>query len=535
MIIKKPYAFLIKNFRVIHGLLFAMLLYLTFKLFSIYSFFSEYVSNHYYINTGTLESEYFNFLMFIVAGLVILVSIIIFYLLSIKRKENKIYILTVMYNIIIIIYSFVMFNVFQDLNINSLNTETVRFYRDISVIALIPETIFMLIMLGRTLGFNIKQFDFKKDLEEINIDSSDNEEVELSFGNDTYKFKRYLRKLFRLSKYFILENRLFVICASSAIVLILCVTLFMNITVYGVNYEENTQIVANTVWYKVNSSYLSTTDINNKVINKGKTYLIVKVLAENRLSKTYTLSRETFRLEFDNEVLFPIFTLSNSFIDFGEVFVPRELKAKENKEFVVVFELDTKKISSSSFIFKIKNYNEKAFGDIQAPYKDIILKPRIINNIKIEGEYNIPASIDFKKTILNNSKLEISEYSTSDTYSETYEQCNNEICKNIKYIVTPNNIGKGELTVLKLNTTLHLDDNLYLKKFISIPSEFLEKYAYLEYNYLGTKYISYLEAIPVKYNKDKYSYLQVTKNIKYSDNIKLIILIRGIKYTINLK
>ena len=49
------------------------------------------------------------------------------------------------------------------------------------------------IHLGRACGFNLKQFDFKKDLEELQIDTSDYEEVELTLGKNNYIIARFFR------------------------------------------------------------------------------------------------------------------------------------------------------------------------------------------------------------------------------------------------------------------------------------------------------------------------------------------------------
>lgn len=535
MLVKKPYAFLIKNFRPIHGVLFAMLVYLSIKLFSIYSFFSNYVSNRYYINTGSLESEYINFIMFIIAILAIIVSSIIFYLLAIKRKENKTYLVVSIYNVILIIYFMIIFNIFQDLNVNSIDMESVRLYRDFSLIMLLPEVIFSFIILGRALGFNLKQFDFKKDLEEISIDTTDNEEIELSLGNDNYKIQRYFRKLFRLIKYFIYENKLFVITACSILVLISCIFIFVKINVYDAEYKENVQVVANTIWYKVKNSYITTTNINNKEIEKGKTYLLIEINAENKLNNIYTLTRETFRLETKKGLLFPIFTLNNIFLDFGQTYSPTIINANEIKSFIVVFELNSDELMDK-YTLKVKNYNDRSIGEIQVQYKNIVLNPKNINNIVDKGEYKLSVNLLLSDTILNDSILNINNYDIKDKFNEIYNECDKDnVCKDIKYVVSPNNIGKGDLTVLKLETNLKLDDSLYMKKYINSASEFLEKYAYIEYKYLDSKYITYMQAIPVKYKNDEYSYLQVSNNLKYADEIKLILLIRGIKYTIILK
>ena len=102
-------------------------------------------------------------------------------------------------------------------------------------------------MIGRTLGFNLKQFDFKKDLEELDISDTDNEEVEVILGNNNYKYARFFRKTLRLTKYFILENKFFVIAVGSILALGLSLSVFMSINVYSVNYNENQRLINLTV------------------------------------------------------------------------------------------------------------------------------------------------------------------------------------------------------------------------------------------------------------------------------------------------
>ena len=78
MIIKKPYAFLIKKFRWIHGILFAMLVFLAIKSVNIYTFFSDYATNHTYTLSSTLASEYIDVMLFAVTILAILFSALIY-------------------------------------------------------------------------------------------------------------------------------------------------------------------------------------------------------------------------------------------------------------------------------------------------------------------------------------------------------------------------------------------------------------------------------------------------------------------------
>ena len=98
-----------------------------------------------------------------------------------------------LYYLLIFAYFIYMFTIFHGLEQTGLKFDSIRAIRDISAIVLLPQIVFLFIILGRTLGFNIKQFDFKKDLEELQIDTSDYEEVEVVFGKNNYKTARFIR------------------------------------------------------------------------------------------------------------------------------------------------------------------------------------------------------------------------------------------------------------------------------------------------------------------------------------------------------
>jgi len=69
MVLKKPYAFIIKHFRAIHLLLLIPIFYLIIKTRAIFYFFNSYVSYGYSINFSevltNISSEYINILMYI--------------------------------------------------------------------------------------------------------------------------------------------------------------------------------------------------------------------------------------------------------------------------------------------------------------------------------------------------------------------------------------------------------------------------------------------------------------------------------------
>ena len=225
MIIRKPYAFLIKNFRIIHGFLLVLIVFLASKTLNAYSFFSAYVSNR---GMGNIEGKenFITFSMYVIAAFIIAICALIYFILSIKNKDRKIYLYSILYYIIMIVWFTILHSTFKTLMDESLDVESVRVYRDFCLMIFLPQVVLILIMFSRALGFNLKQFEFKKDLEEMDIEVTDSEEVELSMGNESYKIARFFRKLLRLTKYFIIENKEFVITFSSIVALILTFYVF---------------------------------------------------------------------------------------------------------------------------------------------------------------------------------------------------------------------------------------------------------------------------------------------------------------------
>jgi len=66
MILRRPYAFLIKYFRLIHLVLFGLFGYVTYKANNILSFFKDYISNN--GNFVIDSSEYISYFIFVSRG-----------------------------------------------------------------------------------------------------------------------------------------------------------------------------------------------------------------------------------------------------------------------------------------------------------------------------------------------------------------------------------------------------------------------------------------------------------------------------------
>ena len=86
MVFRRPYAFLIKSFRLIHIILFILFVYITFNANSILTFFKDYIN--YKGSMEIISSDYINVWIFIFSILIIGISIIIFFLMRYKKKPK---------------------------------------------------------------------------------------------------------------------------------------------------------------------------------------------------------------------------------------------------------------------------------------------------------------------------------------------------------------------------------------------------------------------------------------------------------------
>ena len=527
MLIRKPYAFLIKNFRLIHGVLLALALYLGKESLDIYDFYSSYVSQHSYVPTGTLSAQYVNIWMYIICVLSFLVCLIIYYILYLKNKSRKLYFFSLLFYICLLVYFVVMAVSLKELQSAPFTVETTRVYRDVSLIFLLPQLVIIFFMFGRTIGFNIKQFEFKRDLEEMNIDVSDSEEVEVTFGSSSYKYMRGFRKFLRLSKYFFLENKLFVIILSSILVFSLSFYLFSKLNVYKDNNYEKAEFIANGLTYDITDCFITESDRNNKIINKGKYYLLVKAKISNKTTSKINVNRETFRLVVKDKLLYPDMALHDKFMDMGSVYKSRSIDSGLVYDCYVVFEIDKSELESE--------YVLKVLTNTAEGYKEKIVAPENLDEQHDNGSKAIPNMMDFSKSLLGKSTLTFSSYEIADKFMEKYTYDFDGEEKIGTYTVLPDKLSSGDNIIMKVDSTITIDEESNLSKYISIPADLYKYYGFISYRSMGESYETKIEPKDVIFEKSKLTYFEVPSNIKNADKIELILLVRGQKYTFILK
>ncbi len=205
MILKKPYAFIIKHFRLIHLMMLACLAYLLMIARDINKLFASLQASSTFIYAGA--EAYINKSVYYILFIFLFLSGVVFWLLREKKKPTKLYLFLILYGIVEIFLFYYEFNLLAVLQENVLESDQLILGRDISTICLLPNYILMCICFIRGIGFNLKQFNFSKDVEELEIADVDSAEFEVLIGQNNYKYFRLARRTIREIKYYILENK----------------------------------------------------------------------------------------------------------------------------------------------------------------------------------------------------------------------------------------------------------------------------------------------------------------------------------------
>ena len=208
MVLKRPYAFLIKHFRLIHLLITAIFVYVAIKSMDIYKYFNSVVNNSLNRYDAILYIKNSIFLFIFIA---LALCTIVFLLLKYKNKPRKIYIVTFIGYIIVGAYIYILFNYMRGFSDNIIDQKTIRLYRDILLIFEFFQFYMIIFMLIRGMGFDIRKFNFNADLQELNATLEDSEEIEVDTRIDTTNAMRTIRKQSRELGYFYKECKVYII------------------------------------------------------------------------------------------------------------------------------------------------------------------------------------------------------------------------------------------------------------------------------------------------------------------------------------
>ena len=531
MIVKKPYAFLIKYFRIIHLLLFLPIVYLIIKTRNIVAFFRDYVANNYTTNILNIVNQYISLPMYLAVILIIVSAVAIFYLMKQKNKSTKLYVFTIGYYIILFLLIVVAHNILGNMERDVITAQTARAYRDISQVIVLPQYFFAVYMLIRGIGFDIKQFNFANDLKDLEISEEDREEVELSINVEGYKIKRTIHRFFREFSYYVQENKLIFSCILVVLFLVVGRMIYVNYFVNNRTYIISDKMTHQNFSMEISDSIVTNLDYDGNLIVPGKYFLVLKLDIENTYNRDYVLDYNNFRLVINNKNVYPTLDRGHHFVDFGKAYQGQKIKANSSDSYVLVYEIDEKDLSNS---YTVKILDGIIYGEnsVSSQYKTLKLRPRLINKINERDSIELGKIITMNSSSLGYSTLEIKDAYLSPSYTYEYEKCvANSSCQTVKEKITPDLNTAPSKTLLVLKAVFNRDNNSYYYK---ANRNFFNDFVSVRYTKDNVTKILDVKDLTTRNMQDSFV-LELNKEIEQADSMELLITIRHVRYVVKIK
>lgn len=535
MVLKKPYAFLIKHFRLIHLILAIPLIFITYKTHLVVGFFNDYVSNGYTFQTGTdVSSVYINWIMLLSIFLIVLSILAIYYLLKHKEKPVRMYVIMIIFYLLTFIMLCWYSGILAKMSTSVLAAKTARFYRDLSLLIYFPQYIFDIFVIIRAIGFNLKQMDFQSDFKELQITELDSEEVEVGLELENYKAKRFFRRFKREFSYYIAENKFMVTIVSILLLFSLIALFYFNQETYDTVYSNNETFYHKGFNISLKDSIITNISYDGTKLKNSKYYLVLKFGIENTSIKNQKLDYDNFAVYCSDKKILPVLDQSEYFIDYAMPYYGKEIKAKTNNDYVLLYSISKKDINKSCTL-KVLNEATNNKGKMVTKYSKIKLTPVVINKVNKIKTVNVGQNINFTNSNIGNSLLQIKSYTHTNSYTYSYEYCYNAgNCTTKNGIVSAKSTaGSTGSSLIVLDYELDLDKNTSYAKHILNDSEFFEDFITVS-TYNGNEETEVLTTNVTPKDLQNKLILQVDGNIDYSKETYLNIVIRNKKYSVKL-
>ena len=439
MVIRKPYAFLIKYFKVIHIGMFITIIYLLIKSMNIYNFFKAYAISGTYNYIENMALSYVNPFMIIMSILLMGVFLLIYLLMKQKEKKVLYYLMGVIFYFVSFIIYIVFLSAFNSMEYNSLTNQSIVIYRDMAMVVYLLNYFFLVIAFIRGFGFNVKKFNFEKDLKELNITEEDREEIEVGSGLDLENVGNFVRRRKRNFMYYVKENSYVLIVFSIIITLITGSIIAINKLVIARVYNEGEVVPIETIDYKVLSSFVTNKDLYGNVIKNKLSYVVVSLEIENKDEENIKLSMGNTRIKVGNDYYYPKSIQANNFIDFGEVYKKQIISKKSKANYILIFEI---KNNSTNYMLQLYRGKKEANGEAILYYRDVSLKPYTFPEKDLKS-FNMGTSISLKETYYKSGSFSINSVEFKDIEEYTYSKCVTEDnCTDEKMTIVPKGVKK---------------------------------------------------------------------------------------------
>ncbi len=530
MILKKPYAFLIKYFRLIHLILVGLITYIIIKTWGVISFLSEYISKKQSIGAmDKYNASFVSVLLITVIALVIFIISLIYYLLKHKKKPRAAYLtLLIIYPILLIGFLYVS-NFIYELQFITPDIRATSLIKDIFYGIFFIQLPILILIIVRAVGFDIKKFDFKKDIMELDISSADNEEFEFQLGLDTEDIKAKIRKQKRYFKYFYKENQIIFVPIYIVVGLFLFINLVSYVITRDVIYKENTTFSTNSYDIKITESFKTKVDNKGNKIKPNKFYIILKITYTNKTDNKLRINLDNAKLSYDNyHDVTPTLLVYENFREFGVPYYSQYIPAKETRNFIFVYELDNS-FYDDSFLIKYLYDIKRVNNEIAYMTRKVRLKPKEFKEIEVKETKTYDEELLLKDSLFKNTKISISSVEINKSFDYKVVWCKKGECNNYYYQIKPRLNKVYEMSVMKIKYDIEFDPSLG-KNYNMY--DFISRYGTVRFFVDGEEYNNKLELYNVApFPTENVAFVEIRDKVRKAEKIYIDFTIRDKKYS----
>ena len=510
MIIRKPYAFLIKYFKVIHIIMFIVFGYFIFAIKDIKDYFTSAVLSNNLARLG-VNNTYFTFLYFLFAILLLGVSVSILLLMRKKKKPFIFYLLATIYATLLIVMAILFKSYFTAVaKSGSYPASTIVLYRDFTTVMYYVSFVFVVFSFIRGFGFDIKKFSFDKDKEELNLSQEDSAEVVLDINIDKDKIINKARKYKREWSYVYEDNKVLLKRIGIGLIAALFVYIVINGLVINKTYKMGNFIDAGSFGIRIDKVILSNKDAYGEI--RDRNYAGVLFTIKTGGDGTFFDNR-FLRLRINDEYYYSTQSVNSIMGDLGKVYNNESLPGQKEFNYVLLFDYD-KSINARKVSLEV--YLSGKYHTINIDYIIQDKKGYKEKNVKLGEEIDILGGLKVNNYTIHGGTAE---------YRYTEPNCVSE-CREYTKRIQPNLNEK----LLELNVKYESNET---------NNKLLNYYVSLEYEVDGKEVVNTAKKMQLlniaSLSDGQRLYYSINSDFATSTNRYLVITTRDVKYKVLLQ
>ena len=422
MIIRKPYALLIKWFKRIHIVLMILSLYIYYRVLRVNGFVSEFVSLGTYNASIDPITKYVSIFLLIAISVAFIGNLLLILLLKHKGKPWKLYLVpTVEYGILFFILMWTR-SFFETFN-GSTPGMDIRLIRDVIFLSMAAQFPIVFIYAMRILGLDLQKFNFKMDEEYLEISKEDREELEININIDPYVFIRFKKKKKRYLRYFYLEHKRICNLIIVIITVLAIKQLFTFIFVINKSYKQGDVYDANGYTIVINNSYYTDKNKKGELVEDNSAFIILDIsITNNWESRKLNLNNFHIVKGIDNYSQVSV-TYSQEFDDLGKtVDSIQEIKMDQTINTILIYKVKKDaRVRTNKYVL----FYQELYGPNDTYLRKIKLNVKDVSKIKAIKEYKESDKIKIKTDKVNET-ISFTTATYSPRFSYLVQECKSE-------------------------------------------------------------------------------------------------------------